>query len=299
MTRNIGVCALTALTPSRACERRHCRSVRKQSMLLKRAGNNNLGPSPPGSASHDDPQHSLVQEIIVSRRQEGNPLLKYIRNVRWKYGEIIPDYQLGATACAIFISLRFHLLKPEYVHHRIRQLQHSFRLRLLLCHVAVADVVECLGQVVKAAVLNECTLVCAFSTEECARYLETVKSFETKSADAIQGRAEEDYLSRLNAAMTTVRGVNRTDVLTLGRAFGSVAGTMRASMTRMATCPGVGPSKVRRLYETFHEPFRRKIPRSNDLATENLIGPTAQFAVDTAAELGSDGDSAEEPDTWD
>ena len=33
-------------------------------------------------------------------------MLRYIRNVRWQYGDIIPDYQLGATTCAIFLSLR-------------------------------------------------------------------------------------------------------------------------------------------------------------------------------------------------
>lgn len=42
---------------------------------------------------------------------------------------------------------RFHLLKPEYIHHRIKQLQRSFRLRVILCHVDVDDVVECLAQV--------------------------------------------------------------------------------------------------------------------------------------------------------
>ena len=80
--------------------------------------------------------------------------------------------------------------------------------------------------------------------QECARYLETMKSYETKSADAIQGRTEEDYLSRLNAAMTTVRGVNRTDVLTLGRAFGSVAGTMRVGS--LATQDWLPLSNVRK-----------------------------------------------------
>lgn len=44
--------------------------------------------------------------IIVSRRQEGNPVLRHIRNVRWLYGDIIPDYLLGPTTAAIFISLR-------------------------------------------------------------------------------------------------------------------------------------------------------------------------------------------------
>ena len=45
-----------------------------------------------------------------------------------------------------------------------------------------------------------------------------------------QGRVEEDYLSRLHAAMTTIRGVNRTNVLTLGRTFKSVAGIMQVPL---------------------------------------------------------------------
>ena len=60
---------------------------------------------------------------------------------------------------------RFHLLKPEYVHHRIKELQRSYRLRLLVCHIDVEDVVEPLGQVIKAALLNEVTLICGWSPE--------------------------------------------------------------------------------------------------------------------------------------
>lgn len=60
---------------------------------------------------------------------------------------------------------RFHLLKPEYVHHRIKELQRSFRLRLLVCHIDVEDVVEPLGQVIKAALLNDVTLICGWSPE--------------------------------------------------------------------------------------------------------------------------------------
>ena len=44
--------------------------------------------------------------VTVSRRQEGNPVLKHIRNVRWRYGDIVPDYQMGLNACALFLSLR-------------------------------------------------------------------------------------------------------------------------------------------------------------------------------------------------
>ena len=44
--------------------------------------------------------------ILVSKRQEGNPLLKHIRNMRWQHADIVPDYQMGAQHCALFLSLR-------------------------------------------------------------------------------------------------------------------------------------------------------------------------------------------------
>ena len=72
--------------------------------------------------------------------------------------------------------------------------------------------------------------------------------YETKPADAILGRTDEDYLSRLNAAFTTVRGVNKTDVLTLGSTFGTAARAMQASMEELSECPGIGPTKVSSLF---------------------------------------------------
>ena len=45
------------------------------------------------------------------------------------------------------LCFRFHLLKPEYVHHRIKQMQRGYRLRIILCHVDIEDVVESLNQV--------------------------------------------------------------------------------------------------------------------------------------------------------
>lgn len=60
---------------------------------------------------------------------------------------------------------RYHLLKPTYIYGRIKELQRAFRTRVLLCHVDVDDVVEPLAQVTKAALLNDCTLICAWSHE--------------------------------------------------------------------------------------------------------------------------------------
>ncbi|KAG4395505.1 hypothetical protein AAZX31_20G218200 [Glycine max] len=68
---------------------------------------------------------------------------------------------------------------------------------------------------------------------------------------------DTDYLSRLTHALTTVRHVNKTDVVTLGTTFGYLCNIMGASMEDLARCPGiVGERKVKRLFDTFHEPFK-------------------------------------------
>ncbi|XP_030961223.1 DNA excision repair protein ERCC-1 isoform X3 [Quercus lobata] len=186
--------------------------------------------------------------ILVSHRQKGNPLLKHIRNVRWAFADIVCDYLLGQSSCALYLSLRYHLLHPDYLYYRIRELQKNFKLRIVLCHVDVEDVAKPLLEVTKTALLHDCTLLCAWSLEECGRYLETIKVYENKPADIIQGQMDTDYLSRLTHALTTVRHVNKTDVVTLGTTFGSLSHIMDASMEDLARCPGIGERKESTLF---------------------------------------------------
>ena len=73
------------------------------------------------------------------------------------------------SSCMGHVSLgnwcRFHLLKPEYIHGRVKELQKAFRSRILLCHVDVEDVVGPLAQVTRIAILNDVTLICAWSPQ--------------------------------------------------------------------------------------------------------------------------------------
>jgi hypothetical protein len=55
--------------------------------------------------------------------------------------------------------------------------------------------------------------------------------------------------------LTSVRPVNKTDVLTLLTTFGSVAGVFNASARALGACPGVGDRKVARLLEALHAPL--------------------------------------------
>uniref|UniRef100_A0A6I8PLS8 DNA excision repair protein ERCC-1 n=1 Tax=Xenopus tropicalis TaxID=8364 RepID=A0A6I8PLS8_XENTR len=193
--------------------------------------------------------------IIVSTRQRGNSLLKYLRNVPWEFGNIIPDYVLGETCCALFLSLRYHNLNPEYIHLRLRSLGQSFALRVLLVQVDVKDPHFSLKELAKICILSDCTLILSWSPEEAARYLETYKCYEQKPADVLKERTEKDLMSRMAECLTTVKYVNKTDSCTLFTTFGTLFDLANASREDLSLCPGLGPQKAKRLYDTFHEPF--------------------------------------------
>lgn len=244
----------------------------------------------PASSSSSTPSSSTNRNaILVSNRQKGNPLLKHIRNVRWAFADIVCDYLLGQNTCALYLSLRYHLLHPDYLYFRIRELQKNYRLRIILCHVDVEDVIKPLLEVTRTSLLHDCTLLCGWSLEECGRYLETVKVYENKPADLIQGQMDGDYLSRLNHALTTIRHVNKTDVVTLGSTFGSLSHVMDASMEDLARCPGIGERKVKRLYDAFHEPFKREVPKSQcipETSVANESHPGSSSTKEDEKEVG-------------
>ena len=204
------------------------------------------------------PEHRDPNVVLVSRSQNGNPLLRHVRCVRWAFADVLPDFVLGEHACAVFVSLRYHLLHPKYLATRVASLRRAFRTRAVLCLVDTEDAVKPLGEVNKIAAMGDCALLCAWSPEEAARYVETLKAFEKKSPDAIKERRDSDYVSRLAGALPAVRGVNKVDASSLGANFGSLAGIMRAGAGTLAATPGLGPTKTKRLSDALHAPFRRR-----------------------------------------
>ena len=191
--------------------------------------------------------------VLVHPRQKGNPILKYIRNVQWEYcDEIVPDYMMGQSSAGVFLSLRYHLLKPEYVHSRMKALRGSgIRLKVLLVQIDTEDAAVPLGQVTKAAVGNDFTLLCGFTPAECARYIEILKSYEKKPAESIRRDLGSEYATRATSVLTAVRGVNRTDSKTLGDCRGSMAEIFQSALKDLQSCAGIGSTKARRLHEAY------------------------------------------------
>ncbi|XP_052379017.1 DNA excision repair protein ERCC-1 [Oncorhynchus keta] len=204
--------------------------------------------------SHPKPVGS-GNSIIVSPRQRGNPILKFVRSVPWEFGEVVPDYVLGQTTCALFLSLRYHNLNPNYIHDRLKLLGQTFTLRVLLVLVDVKDPHHSLKELARICIMADCTLILAWSPEEAGRYLETYKSYEKKPADLLKEHVEKDYLSKVTDCLTTVKSVNKTDSITLLSTFSSLEGIITATKEDLVLCPGLGPQKARRLYDVLHQPF--------------------------------------------
>ncbi|KAF9520979.1 hypothetical protein BS47DRAFT_1370196 [Hydnum rufescens UP504] len=196
--------------------------------------------------------------ILVRRNQSGNPVLTHFHNVPWQFGDITADYQVGLTTGVLFLSLKYHRLRPEYIHGRIEELRNKYTLRVLLILCDVGDQHEApIRELTTVCLVNELTIIVAWSNEEVAIYLQTYKAYENKSPDSIKERVDKDYPSLLRAALTSIKGVNKTDVTTLRTHFGSFANIAKATPDELSNCPGIGGIKVRRLNEAFNEPFRK------------------------------------------
>lgn len=51
--------------------------------------------------------------LLVHEIQRGNPVLQHIKNVRYQFTkDIIPDYVMQ-SACALFLSVRYHFRHPK------------------------------------------------------------------------------------------------------------------------------------------------------------------------------------------
>ena len=201
-------------------------------------------------------QKKAQGSIQVSSRQRGNPILKSISAVPWEFSEnIVPDYILGKNACALYLSVRYHTLNPNYIHERLKQ-SFGFELKILLVQVDVKEPHHALRQLMRIAILCEFTLMLAWSHQEAGQILETYKLFEGKPPDMIMEKSNPDPHSRLVDSLTTVKSVNKTDAATLLNVFGTISGVYKATIEELTLCPGFGPQKASRLYKALHEPFK-------------------------------------------
>ena len=204
------------------------------------------------------PSRQGPSAILVSTRQKGNPILTHVKSLPWEYSDIPCDYVLGATTCALFLSLKYHRLHPEYIYSRIRALGKLYNLRVLLTMVDITNHEEALKELSKTSMINNLTLILCWSAQEAGRYLELFKSYEHASPASIRAHQAETYRESLTEFVTTPRNINKTDAASLISNFGSLQAAVNALPEELALVPGWGEKKVKSWVSVVREPFRVK-----------------------------------------
>ncbi|KAI9819936.1 MAG: ssDNA endonuclease and repair protein rad10 [Pycnora praestabilis] len=204
------------------------------------------------------PNRAAPSSVLVSPRQKGNPILNNIRSLPWEYSDIPSDYVLGAMTCALFLSLKYHRLHPEYIYSRIRALGKNYNLRVLLCMVDIQNHEESLKELSKTSLINNLTLILCWSAAEAGRYLELYKSYEHAAPTAIKAHQSTSYSDKLVEFITVPRSINKTDAVGLVGNFGSIRAAVNARPEEVVLVEGWGEKKVQRWCGTVRENFRVK-----------------------------------------
>lgn len=202
------------------------------------------------------PARTGPSSILVSPRQKGNPILNNIRALPWEYSDIPADYVLGVTTCALFLSLKYHRLHPEYIYTRIKQLAGKYALRVVLTMVDIPNHEESLKELSKTSLINNVTVILCWSAQEAGRYLELFKSYENAAPTSIRAHQATSYSDKLVEFMTIPRSINKVDAVTLVSSFGSARTAVNARPEEVALVPGWGEKKVQRWTSTVRENFR-------------------------------------------
>ncbi|KAL2816132.1 restriction endonuclease type II-like protein [Aspergillus granulosus] len=226
-------------------------------------------PKPQALASKSGPS-----AILVSMRQKGNPILNHIKLLPWEYADIPADYVIGATTCALFLSLKYHRLHPEYVYSRIRPLAGKYLLRILLIIVDVPNHEESLKELSKTSIINNLTLILCWSAPEAAHYLELFKSCEHSQPTAIRTQQAQSYKDSLVEFVTAPRSINKSDAASLISTFGTLQNAVNAQPEQLSAVPGWGEKKVKQWCNAVREDFRVEKTKKRTAPKPTVLGET-------------------------
>ncbi|KAM0286786.1 hypothetical protein ACHAQH_000806 [Verticillium albo-atrum] len=232
------------------------------------------------------PQRSSGSAIQVSPRQRGNPVLASLRSLPWEYSDIPADFVLGLTTCALFLSLKYHRLHPEYIYQRIRNLQGKYNLRIILAMVDIQNHEDSLRELSKTSLVSNVTVILCWSAAEAARYLELYKSYEHANFSAIRGQQSSSYAEKLVDFVTVPRSVNKADAIALVSTFGSLKDAINADAEQVGVIAGWGTIKVNKWIAAVDEPFRAKKAAKRKLVHDESTGDGTPSRLDQALPIG-------------
>lgn len=224
------------------------------------------------SANSNQPGTSLSSSsrlAINRKRQEGNPVLKYLRNVPFEWADIKADFEAGKELGILYLSLKWHKLHPNYIEIRMNNDAAGYAIKVLLVLVNV-EPRHILRELNLFCYRTGWTLMLCYSAEEAAEYLENLyisrNKNEQSAVNAIQERKrkrlglpddDDDGFHQAVQFLTAVRSVTISDAERLLATFGSIRKIANADVERLLLCPGLGPIKAENIHSFFRTSFQK------------------------------------------
>ncbi|KAM0686365.1 hypothetical protein COBT_002414 [Conglomerata obtusa] len=186
--------------------------------------------------------------IEVNDHQKGNNLLTYLTQSSWHYSTLTTDYQPQPQISILFLSLAFHISKPEYIHKRIKKIQH--KIKILMIKVDTQNYENILPEMHSIAFLYDHNLVVCFGNEECARYINVFSKVDSKSAERLRNQKDgiDDFLKSF--PKITIR-----DIENIRKAITDVKQLSKMKIEEMNVIDGIGISKCEKITEYFNMNF--------------------------------------------
>lgn len=189
--------------------------------------------------------------IEVNSKQKGNNLLNYISTSLVYFNTLATDYQPNVNTSILFLSLKFHISKPEYIHKRLKKIQYP--IKILLISIDAKNYETILPEMHNIAFNYDHNLVLSFSDEESARYIKSFEKVNKKSVEYIRSKKDniDDFLKSI--PKITVR-----DVENIKKCGISIKELITRTSDEIKVIDGIGDVKCEIIGQYFDENFYKQ-----------------------------------------
>ncbi|EOB13352.1 Mating-type switching protein swi10 [Nosema bombycis CQ1] len=185
--------------------------------------------------------------IKINPSQKANSLIKYLTYSTYTYEEkMSTDYEVNDSISVLFLSLRFHCCKPEYIYKRINK-HKPYRLSILLLLIDSDSYNNTLLEFIERIPL---TIIVGFTDEECARYLRGLDINTNRSVNIIR-RKDYDH----ETFLLSFKKLNKSNIYSLMKTYKTLREALEDVDGRMKYIEGIGEAKVNDIKKYYEMNF--------------------------------------------
>lgn len=191
--------------------------------------------------------------IKVSNVQKGNKLLEYLVKTSWYFdSNMLSDYEINNTTCVLFLSLRFHICKPEYISKRLKKCMGRYKVHIVILEVDIKNYESCIEEIFDKAYAYRFTLVLSFRPEESSRYIWALDVNGSRRT-GFPRKEVKDSRERFISAFPKL---NKNDIVALRSSFGNIKSLVNAKVDVLENINGIGKTKAQYITKYMEMGFK-------------------------------------------